>query len=262
VNVASNGINETPRNVDGTRVLDVSFNEEGSNGINETPHLPNEIFLLSNLREFLLANHSLSGSVPTEIGLLSDLVDVELGDNQITGPIPSELGLISTLQILSLEQNALTGPIPSELGQLSALRDLRLAGNALTGTIPSELLGQIPTLVGFFNLFVQYQVSTQPLQDVSSPQYQALEWMAYSDSIDLLSTLSDDELVERFTLVLLYYAAGGENWSDQAGFLSPLNNTCSWNSIVDGTTRVLGVSCNEEGSVVMLDLCKCLKSST
>jgi hypothetical protein len=84
--------------------------------------------------------------------------------------------------------------------------------------------------------------------------------MAYNDGTDLQSKLSDDELVERFALVLLYFATGGESWLDQAGFLSPLNNTCSWNSNVDGT-RALGVGCNDEGSVVTLDLCKFLKPS-
>jgi hypothetical protein len=129
-------------------------------------------------------------------------------------------------------------------------------------------------LVTFSDLFVKYNVSSQALQDRSSPQYEALEWMAYSDSTTLQSALSDNELVERFALVLLYFATGGRTWLDQAGFLTPLN-TCSWNSIVDATardikvgfdcnegcTRELGVECNE-GSVVTLDLCKFPTSST
>jgi hypothetical protein len=108
----------------------------------------------------------------------------------------------------------------------------------------------------------QYQVSGQALQDPFSSQSRALAWMAHNDSIDLQSTMSDDELAERFAVVNFYFATGGRTWLDQAGFLSPLNNTCSWNSILDGTTRVLGVGCNEEGSVSMLDLCKIPKSST
>jgi hypothetical protein len=249
-----------------------------SNGIDETPRLPSEIFLLSSLKVLNLGDNSFSGSIPTEIGLLSDLVnlhlgintfigsvpteiglfselvDLKLGDNQITGRIPSELGLISTLQILSLEQNALTGPIPSELGQIPSLQDLYLYDNVLTGTFPMEL----PTRMTFSYKFVKQYVPSQVLQNTSSPQYEALEWMAYSDSITIQSTMSDDELVERFALALLYFATAGESWLDQAGFLTPLN-TCSCNSTVvdffDGTTRVLGVSCNEEGYVVTLDLC-------
>jgi hypothetical protein len=106
--------------------------------------------------------------------------------------------------------------------------------------------------------FKDYKVSVQALQDQSSPQYLALDWMIDSDNTTLQSTLSDDELVERFALVLLYFATGGgESWLDQqAGF-----NTCSSNSNGDGT-RVLGVGCNDEGSIVTLDLCKFPKSST
>jgi Leucine-rich repeat (LRR) protein len=230
-----------------------------SNEINETPRLPSEISLLSSLRKLNLANNLFSGRVPTEIGLLSDLVDLQLGDNQLTGPIPSELGQSSALQILNLQSNALTGPIPSELGQIPSLQDLYLYDNAFTGTIPSEL----PTHVTLpYKLVKEYKVSSQAFQDTSSPQYEALVWMTDTDSTDLQSALSDDELVERFTLVLLYFATGGESWWNQAGFLNPLLDTCSWNSIVEGTRILLGVGCNDEGSVTTLDLCKFPKPST
>jgi hypothetical protein len=116
-------------------------------------------------------------------------------------------------------------------------------------------LGIIPTrLASLFDFFVIYNISIQALQDLSSPQYAALDWMANIDSIDLQATLSDDELVERFVLVLLYFATGGASWSDQANFLIPSLNICSWNRNVDFIRGVLG--CNDEGSVVRLDLCK------
>eukprot|EP00978_Attheya_sp_CCMP212_P016812 scaffold44411_cov45-Attheya_sp.AAC.1 len=99
-------------------------------------------------------------------------------------------------------------------------------------------------LVMLFDLFVDYKVSMQALQDFSSPQYEALAWMANSDSTDLQRTMSDDELVERFVLVLLYFATGGANWLAQVRFLTPSLNTCSWNSILYG--RIIGVGCNAE----------------
>jgi hypothetical protein len=254
-----------------------------SNGINDqTPHLPSEIFLLSNLRELHITNNSFRGSIPTEIGLLSDLASLQLGGNQLTGRIPSELGQISTLRALVLHGNALNGTIPTELGQLSTLERLYLHSNDLTGTIPSELgllstledlslndnaltgtlpieLGHLSRHVILSDLFVKYKVSSHALQDPSSPQYKALEWMVEKDNTELQSTVPDDDIVERFALVLLYFATGGESWSDQAGFLSPMNNVCSWYSFVDGTK---GVECNDEGSVVILDLCKFHKPST
>jgi hypothetical protein len=128
-------------------------------------------------------------------------------------------------------------------------------GNS-TGTFSLQII-----FTRLSDLFVKYKVSIHALQDPASPQYLALAWMADNDSPDLQSTLSDDELVERFALVLVYFATGGGSWLNQAGFLTLILDTCSWNSIVDGS-RVLGVDCNDEGHVVTLDLCKCLKPST
>jgi hypothetical protein len=106
------------------------------------------------------------------------------------------------------------------------------------------------------DLFVDYNVSIEALQNVSSPQYAALDWMANIDSTySLHFTLSDDELVERFVLVLLYFATGGASWSDQSGFLNIFVNTCSW-------TRVQGVvACTDEGSIVDFRLRKFPDSS-
>jgi hypothetical protein len=73
----------------------------------------------------------------------------------------------------------------------------------------------------------QYMVA-EAFQDTSSPQYQALAWAAYSDNTTLQSTMSDDELLEHCVLVLLYFATGGESWSDQTDLLTPSLNTCPW----------------------------------
>jgi hypothetical protein len=115
----------------------------------------------------------------------------------------------------------------------------------------------INRLATLSDLLVDYNVSIQALQDLSSPQYAALDWMANIDSTDPLQfTMSDNELVERFVLVLLYFATGGASWLDQARFLSPSLNTCSWK------TGVGGLGCNDEGSVVSLDLSKFPNSLT
>jgi hypothetical protein len=94
-----------------------------------------------------------------------------------------------------------------------------------------------------------------------SHQQEALDWMTNADSTDLQSTLSEDELVERFVLLVLYFATAGENWNSQDGFLNPLNTHCSWNRNI-GNGFVQGVVCNDEGSVVTLDLSKFLHLST
>jgi hypothetical protein len=112
-------------------------------------------------------------------------------------------------------------------------------------------------LTPLFELFVDYNVSIQALQDLSSPQYEALDWMTNDDSTDLQDTMSDDELVQRFALILVYAAMGGGYWLN----LPPCSvDTCSWNQIVNGYT--IGVGCNDEGSAVTLFLSEFLKSPT
>jgi Leucine-rich repeat (LRR) protein len=262
-----------------------------SNALNGT--LPTELGRLQGLLKLDIYYNELSGSLPSQLGSLSSLNRLDLGMNNVTGPIPSELGQLSTLQYLNLGSNALTGTLPTELGsllslayllanvnhlsgslpsqlgKLSSLIYLDLLDNRLSGVIPNELLEistlqdlLLPTRVVLSDKFVkQYKVSIQALLDRSSPQYEALEWILDNHSTDVQSKLSDNELVERFALVLLYFATGGESWLDQAGFLTPLINTCSWNSNGE-ITSVLGVGCNGEGSVVTLDLCKFPKPST
>jgi hypothetical protein len=101
----------------------------------------------------------------------------------------------------------------------------------------------------------------QALQDLSSPQFEAFDWLTNKDSTDLQSTLSDDELVERFALLVLHFTTGGARKFD-----FPLITHCSWNSAGTGNAFVEGVIegffCNEEGSVVTLELCKFLHLST
>ena len=116
----------------------------------------------------------------------------------------------------------------------------------------------INRLATLSQLFVDYEISIQALQDPSTPQYAALDWMANIDSTDLQHTLSDDALVERFVFVLLYFTTGGANWSNQFLFLSPSLDICSWNA---GRSFQGVFECNDEGSVIGLDLCKFPNSS-
>jgi hypothetical protein len=120
----------------------------------------------------------------------------------------------------------------------------------------------INRLATLSNLLVDYSISIQALQDPSSPQYKALDWMANIDSTDVQDRLSDGELVERFVLVLFYFATGGENWADQYLFLSPSLTSCLWNKNTDFIILKGSVGCNDEGSVVLLDLRKFPNSST
>jgi hypothetical protein len=70
------------------------------------------------------------------------------------------------------------------------------------------------------------------LEDTSTPQYRAAEWLANVDTMfDFVSgSIDTAHFRQRFALVLLYYATEGyTSWKYQANFLSPGVHECDWN---------------------------------
>jgi hypothetical protein len=95
------------------------------------------------------------------------------------------------------------------------------------------------------------------LRDDSSPQFRALHWLADDDPavLDLYST-PIRILVERYVLVVLYFATLGENWVSQLNFLS-VSSVCEWNNgEPQSSVRRRGVYCNEYDLVAFLYLGK------
>jgi hypothetical protein len=107
-------------------------------------------------------------------------------------------------------------------------------------------------------LLLQNEVSAaEALQDESSPQFQALRWLATEDTavLDLEST-SPVILVERYVIAVLYFATNGEGWVNQCNFLSPAS-VCAWNN---GYARddidFNGAKCNWDDLIVLLYISK------
>lgn len=101
------------------------------------------------MEALLLSNNNLEdGPIPNEIGLLTALKQVEMSANFITGTIPTYFGQLQTLESLSLAQNELImGTIPSELASIPTLMTLDLTGlDFVTGVVP-EGLCDIETLL-------------------------------------------------------------------------------------------------------------------
>jgi hypothetical protein len=92
------------------------------------------------------------------MGELQELKDLILVDAHLTGTIGTEIGLLTALRSLKLERNyRLKGTIPTELGRLTRLTSLDLFINeGLTGTLPTEI-GQLTALK-----FLTIAVSTEP----------------------------------------------------------------------------------------------------
>ncbi|KAL1808084.1 hypothetical protein ACET3Z_025074 [Daucus carota] len=97
------------------------------------------------VREILLLNRNLSGSLAPELGQLSSLQILDFMWNELTGSIPKELGKLSSLQLLLLNGNRLSGYLPEELGNLPHLRRLQVDENQISGPIPKSFsnLGSI-----------------------------------------------------------------------------------------------------------------------
>eukprot|EP00980_Cylindrotheca_fusiformis_P003895 scaffold865_cov87-Cylindrotheca_fusiformis.AAC.1 len=78
----------------------------------------------------------------------------------------------------------------------------------------------------------------------TAPQYLALEWLVYDDFRIL--TIEDDatELIERFSLVALYYATRGQHWMYRPQWPNSSSHHCDWDYF----------RCDENGRVTALPL--------
>jgi hypothetical protein len=81
------------------------------------------------------------------------------------------------------------------------------------------------------------------LQTPSTPQNNALSWLASNPNLD---TYSDMKKIQRYILAVLYYSTNGHNWVRNDGWLGN-ENECNWYNKADSF-------CNENGAVEALDL--------
>jgi hypothetical protein len=101
------------------------------------------------------------------------------------------------------------------------------------------------------------------LDDPSSPQFLALEWLAKKDGAQL--NIPDSRyrtLVERYVISLLYFSTQGAAWSEQHSFLSR-HSVCDWNDQMGdeaiGASKI-GIICDNDGHVVKIILGKLIEN--
>jgi len=94
-------------------------------------------------------------------------------------------------------------------------------------------------------------VSLQALLDEESPQYRALAWLT-DDLQGASSLLSKTEILQRWTMAILYFSTNGDAWTNRQGWLSNEDSICDWYST---TTVTEGYSsCDDQGLLQYLNL--------
>ncbi|KAJ7952001.1 Leucine-rich receptor-like protein kinase family protein [Quillaja saponaria] len=101
--------------------------------------IPENFSNLSRLLVLNLTSNLLNGTISPEIRKLSNLQQLFLSHNHFNRTIPPALGEFPHLGLLDLSHNKFSGGIPDSLANLVRINYLFLNNNLLSGTIPSSL---------------------------------------------------------------------------------------------------------------------------
>merc|ERR1719282_992197 len=82
-----------------------------------------------------LSGNRFSGHIPSDIEKMQSLKEIMLYDNKLTGTIPNQITFLNNVISISMSYNDFKGTIPSEIGKMEHLTLLHLHGNGLTGTL-------------------------------------------------------------------------------------------------------------------------------
>ncbi|KAH9684590.1 Receptor-like protein 53 [Citrus sinensis] len=101
--------------------------------------IPHNLTYLSSLTTLSLSGCDLRGKIPSSLGNLTKLIHLDLSSNQLSGRIPSSLGNITRLIHLDLSFNKLSDELPTFIGTLGSLKELDLLQNNLSGELPNSI---------------------------------------------------------------------------------------------------------------------------
>jgi hypothetical protein len=124
-----------------------------------------------------------------------------------------------------------TGPTPST--PVAPLPTTPISQpTAVPGVEPACLMGRTRDEF-FFDLLVPI-TSGRLLNDPSTPQGQAYDFLANQDAF-LEDPCQSTTIDQRFGLVTLFYSTGGDDWSNNSGWLGE-DQECSWSGVTCSTT--------------------------
>ena len=102
---------------------------------------------------------------------------------------------------------------------------------------PTTSTGRFADIVTEILTHFDSSTLAQDLTNPDSPQYRAALWMAEQDehpaTADLLFPLNRTSLDllqfrQRYAIVTIFYATGGNGWTDTCNFLTPSLHVCEW----------------------------------
>ena len=96
-----------------------------------------------------------------------------------------------------------------------------------TSQSPTSAPTGAPTSLDSYVISLLPEYTTRELEkdDKDSPQAKALEWLLGDKA---LMTYSDERVLQRFVLAVLYYATNGERWIRQDKWMSHEHHECEW----------------------------------
>ncbi|KAK7337314.1 hypothetical protein VNO77_17880 [Canavalia gladiata] len=204
-------------------------------GCNLVGSLPDFLGNMNSLSFLKLSNNNLSGEIPASLNG-SALQLLWLNNQQgelLTGRIDVFTTMVS-LTSLWLHGNAFTGSIPDNIGDLASLKDLDLNGNRLVGLIPAAL-GDMK----LDNLDLNNNQLMGPI-----PNFKASKF-SY-DNNDFCQNRTGVPCAFEVTLLLEFL--GALNY--------PSNLVGSWTGNDPCEAHWLGINCNADGKVAMINLPK------
>ncbi|KAL6966733.1 hypothetical protein U1Q18_032524 [Sarracenia purpurea var. burkii] len=198
-------------------------------------HVPDFFGRLSSLNSLRLAYNRLSGEIP--LSFRDSKMQVLWLNNQdgggMTGPIDI-IGSMVSLTQLWLQGNQFTGPIPDSIGSLTSLRELNLNKNQLVGLIPPSLATMDLQLLVLNNNMLMGPI----------PKFRASKVTFSSNSF--CQTIPGLQCAPEVNVLLDFLC----------GLNYPPNLASEWSGNDPCQGPWLGLSCNSEGEVSVINLQK------
>ncbi|TKY61923.1 Receptor kinase TMK3 [Spatholobus suberectus] len=244
---------------EGLESLEVmALDHNNLNGTTGGWQLPSALQGSTQLTNLSCMGCNLAGPIPDFLGTMNSLSFLKLSNNNLTGEIPRSLNG-SALQVLWLNNqqggerlsggidvvatmvsltslwlhgNAFSGTIPEKIGDLSSLKDLDLNGNNLVGLVPQGL-GDM--LLDNLDLSNNHLMGPIPNLKAGKVSYDINDFCVSKPGVPCA-----------FEVMALLGFLGGLNY--------PQNLVDSWTGNDPCGGHWLGIKCNAEGKVNMINL--------